>query len=47
MSKKNLLIGETEREYLENGEKGECLNQQSKVRVTRQEQLKGMAGHQN
>ena len=38
--RKESLLRNTEREYLENGEKGECLNQQSNVRVTRQGQIK-------
>ena len=38
--RKESLLGNTEREYLENGEKGECLNQQSNVHVTRQGQIR-------
>ena len=43
MRKENLL-GDAERECLE---KGECLNQQSNMCVTRQGQLERMAGYQN
>ena len=46
MRKVNLL-GDTEREYLENGKKGGFLNQQSSVSVTRQGQLERMDGYQN
>ena len=46
MRKENLL-GDTERDCLENEEKGECLNQQSNGCVSRQEQLERMAGNQN
>ena len=42
MRKENLL-GDTERECLENGEKGECLNQQSNGCVTRKVQLERIA----
>ena len=45
--KKGNRLGDTERDSLENGEKGECLNQQSNVCVTRQGQLERMAGYQN
>ena len=45
--KKENLSGDTERAFLENGEKGECLKQQSNVCVTRQDQLERMAGYQN
>ena len=41
------LLGDAERECLENGEKGECLNQQSNMCATRQGQLERMAGYQN
>ena len=47
LMRKEDLLGDTERECFENGEKGECLNQQSNVCVTRQGQLKRMAGYQN
>ena len=46
MRKENLL-GDTERQCLENGEKGECLNQWSNVCLTRQGQLERMADFQN
>ena len=46
MRKVNLL-GDTERECLENGKKGGFLNQQSSVSVTRQGQLERMDGYQN
>ena len=46
MRKENLL-GDTERESLENGKKGECFNQLSNVCATRQGQLETMAGYQN
>ena len=46
MRKENLL-GDTERECLKNGEKKECLNQQSNVCVSRKGQLERMPGYQN
>ena len=46
MRKVNLL-GDTERECLENGKKGGFLNQQSSVSVTRLGQLERMDGYQN
>ena len=45
--RKESLLGDTERECLESEEKGECLNQQSNVCVTRQIQLERIAGYQN
>ena len=46
MRKENVL-GNTEKECLENREKGECLNQQCNVYVTRQGQLEKLRGYQN
>ena len=46
MRKENLLR-DTEREYLKNGEKKECLNQQSNVCLSRKGQLERMAGYEN
>ena len=44
---KKHLLGDTERECLENGEKGECFNEQSNVCVPRQGQLGRMTGYQS
>ena len=43
--RKKKLLGDTERECLENGEKGECLNQQSNVCGAKQWPLERMAGY--
>ena len=45
--RKENLLGDTERECLENGKKEECLNQWSDMCVTRQGQLERMADFQN
>ena len=39
--------GDPEKEYLANGKKVECLDRQSNVCVTSQEQFERMAGYQN
>ena len=47
LMRKENLFGDTDRQCIENEEKGERLNQQSNVSATRQGQLERMAGYQN
>ena len=47
LMKKGNLSGDTDKEYLENGEIEDCFNQHSNVYVTKQGQLGKMDGYHN